>query len=161
MRAMSKSKKPNNGSSICSNRKASHEFFIEDRYEAGVSLMGWEVKSLREGKGNLSDAYVDFQKGEAWLLNCQITPLNSASTHVIAEPKRLRKLLLNRREIDKLAGQVEAKGYTCVALELYWKGHMVKCKIALARGKQNFDKRNSEKERDWNKEKERLMKHKV
>lgn len=161
MRAMSKSKKPNNGSSICSNRKASHEFFIEDRYEAGVSLMGWEVKSLREGKGNLSDAYVDFQKGEAWLLNCQITPLNSASTHVIAEPKRLRKLLLNRRELDKLAGQVEAKGYTCVALELYWKGHMVKCKIALARGKQNFDKRNSEKERDWNKEKERLMKHKV
>ncbi|MCP5324877.1 MAG: SsrA-binding protein SmpB [Oceanospirillaceae bacterium] len=158
---MSKSKKPQSGSSICSNRKASHDFFIEDRYEAGVSLMGWEVKSLREGKGNLSDAYVDFQKGEAWLLNCQITPLNSASTHVIAEPKRLRKLLLNRRELDKLAGQVEAKGYTCVALELYWKGHMVKCKIALARGKQNFDKRNSEKERDWNKEKERLMKHKV
>ncbi|MCP5335541.1 MAG: SsrA-binding protein SmpB, partial [Oceanospirillaceae bacterium] len=107
---MSKSKKPQSGSSICSNRKASHDFFIEDRYEAGVSLMGWEVKSLREGKGNLSDAYVDFQKGEAWLLNCQITPLNSASTHVIAEPKRLRKLLLNRREIDKLAGQVEAKG---------------------------------------------------
>lgn len=161
MRAMSKSKKPNNGSSICSNRKASHDFFIEDRYEAGVSLMGWEVKSLREGKGNLSDAYVDFQKGEAWLLNCQITPLNSASTHVIAEPKRLRKLLLNRREIDKLAGQVEAKGYTCVALELYWKGHMVKCKIALARGKQNYDKRESEKERDWNKEKGRIMKHKI
>lgn len=161
MRAMSKSKKPQSGSSICTNRKASHDFFIEDRYEAGVSLMGWEVKSLREGKGNLSDAYVDFQKGEAWLLNCQITPLNSASTHVIAEPKRLRKLLLNRRELDKLADQVEAKGYTCVALELYWKGHMVKCKIALARGKQNFDKRESEKERDWNKEKRRIMKHKV
>lgn len=161
MRAMSKSKKPNNGSSICTNRKASHEFFIEDRHEAGLALMGWEIKSLREGKAQLVEAYVDFQNGEAWLVGAHITPLNSASTHVIAEPKRLRKLLMHRREIDKLEGQVQAKGYTCVALELYWKGHMVKCKIALARGKQNFDKRNSEKERDWNKEKERLMKHKV
>ena len=125
---MSKNAKHKPGSAtIAANKRARHDYFIEERFEAGLSLMGWEVKSLREGKAQITDTYVHFKDGEAWLLNAQITPLPTASTHFVAEPNRPRKLLLNRREIDKIAGAVQQKGYTCVALSLYWKKHMVKC----------------------------------
>ena len=144
---------------IAQNRRARHDYFIEERFEAGLSLQGWEVKSLREGKAQLTDSYVFFKDGEAWLLNAQITPLQSASTHFVAEPTRPRKLLLNKREIDKLSGAVNQKGYTCVALALYWKKHMVKCEVALAKGKAERDKRDTIKERDWQRQKQRILRH--
>ncbi len=163
MRAMGKSKKKtaNSGSSICANKRARHDYILSDQTEAGLVLQGWEVKSLRAGKAQLVDSYVVLHKGEAWLSGAMITPLNTASTHVICDPKADRKLLLHRKEIDKLIMASTAKGYTVVALELYWKGPNVKCKIALAKGKQAHDKRDSDKERDWNKQKERIMKHNV
>jgi len=155
-----KSRKKSTGSAtIAQNRRARHDYFIEERFEAGLSLQGWEVKSLRAGKAQLTDSYVFFKNGEAWLLNALITPLNTASTHFAVEPTRPRKLLLNRREIDKIAGAVQAKGYTCVALSLYWSKHMAKCEIALAKGKADHDKRDSLKERDWQRQKQRLMRH--
>lgn len=146
------------GASICVNRKARHDYFIEDQFEAGLVLSGWEVKSLRQGKCQLVDSYVLLKHDEAWLVGALFTPLGQASTHILTEPRRTRKLLLKRKEINRLAGQIQAKGYTCVALELYWKGSHVKCKIGLAKGKQQHDKRAVAKERDWNKQKERLMK---
>ncbi|GIX31824.1 MAG: SsrA-binding protein [Porticoccaceae bacterium] len=152
-----KSGKKTGGGTIAQNRRAFHDYFLEERLEAGLCLEGWEVKALREGKGNLSDSYVYFKDGEAWLLNARITPLSSASSHVAAEPTRSRKLLLSRREIDRLAGAVHQKGYTCVALSLYWKKHLVKCEIALARGKATHDKREAIKERDWQRQKQRLV----
>src|SRR5918993_3212041 len=136
-------------SSIAQNKKARFDFFIEDRLEAGLALQGWEVKSMRAGKAQLTDSYVILREGEAWLLNAHVTPLNTASTHVIAEPKRIRKLLLNRREIDRLTGLVERKGYTLVALELYWSKNHVKVSVGLAKGKKQHDKRDTEKDRDW------------
>lgn len=120
-------------------------------------LAGWEVKSLRAGKGQLTDCYVVFERDEAWLLNCQITPLNSISTHFVIEPTRKRKLLLHRRQIDKLQEASEQKGHTIVALSLYWKGHMVKCEVAIAKGKKMHDKRDTEKQRDWDRQKQRVM----
>ncbi len=157
-----KQKNPTKGSaSICVNRKARHEYFIEDQFEAGLALTGWEVKSLREGKCQLIDSYVLIKDDEAWLVGALITPLGHASSHIVADPRRTRKLLLHRREIDRITGQIQAKGYTSVALELYWKGPRVKCKIGIAKGKQLHDKRATAKERDWNKQKERLMKHSV
>lgn len=152
--------KPNNPGTIASNRKASHEYFIEERFEAGLVLEGWEVKSLRAGKGNLTDGYVLFRNDEAWLFNAQIQPLLSASTHVNPEATRSRKLLLNRRELNRLLGAIRQKGYTCIPLSLYWKTGRVKCEIALAKGKANHDKRESIKERDWAREKGRLMRQK-
>lgn len=156
---MSKKKKKPSGNTICLNKKAKHEFHISDRYEAGLSLGGWEVKSLRAGKVQLIDSYVIFNKGEAWLIGALITPLHTACNHVLAEPRRERKLLLHRREIEKLEQHVNAKGYTCVATALYWKGPYVKCEIGLAKGKQDHDKRAASKDRDWSKQKERIMKH--
>jgi len=153
---MAKKKKPG-GNTIAQNRKARHDFFILDRFEAGIALAGWEVKALRASKGQLTDAYVIFDKDEAWLLNCQITPLPQASTHFVTDPTRIRKLLLHRREIDKLFEASTQKGHTIVALALYWKKHMVKCEVAIAKGKQLHDKRQTEKERDWNKQKQRIM----
>ncbi|MFA5496232.1 MAG: SsrA-binding protein SmpB [Porticoccaceae bacterium] len=157
------SKKPNKqhtgSTTIAQNKRARHDYFIEERFEAGVSLQGWEVKSLRAGKAQLTDSYVIFKDGEALLLGAQVTPLATASTHFVTDPTRTRKLLLNRREIDKIAGAVQAKGYTCVALSLYWKKHMVKCEIALAKGKADYDKRETLKERDWQRQKQRLMRH--
>ena len=153
-------KKPNKSQGpgpIAQNRRARHDYFIEEKFEAGLCLAGWEVKSLRAGKGQLTDSYVDFRNGEAWLLNAQITPLQSASTHFVTEPRRPRKLLLHQREIEKLSAAVNQKGYTCVALSLYWKKHMVKCEIALAKGKADHDKRDTLKERDWERQKQRLM----
>ncbi len=144
---------------IAANRKASHEYFLEEKFEAGLALLGWEVKSMRAGKANISDAYVLLRNGEAWLFGSNITPLNTASTHVYTAPLRDRKLLLKKREIEKLIGSIQKKGYTCVPVSLYWKGNLVKCQIALAKGKQLHDKRESEKDRDWQREKQRVMKH--
>ena len=160
---MSKNKKKpkSNSSTIALNKKARHDYFLEDKMEAGLSLTGWEVKSLREGKCQLLDSFVNFHKGEMWLTGALITPLNQASSHVVAEPRRERKLLLHRREIERMMQKVQAKGYTCVCTALYWKGHRVKAEIALAKGKQSHDKRNSAKDKDWAKQKERLMKHSV
>ena len=155
---MSKPKKPAaNSGTIALNKKAKHDYFIEQRFEAGIALTGWEVKSLREGKVQLVDSYIMLKNNEAFLLGAHITPLKTASTHVIADPTRTRKLLLHARELDKLIGGVQANGFACVPLALYWKGHLVKCEIALVRGKKDFDKRQSLKERDWDREKQRVV----
>ena len=153
-----KKPKPQSGT-IALNRKAKHDYFLEDKFEAGVVLMGWEIKSLRAGRINLTDTYVLLQNGEAWLIGTNISPLPTASTHFVTEPARTRKLLLNRRELDKLEAGVNQKGYTCVCTALYWKNHLVKCEIALAKGKATFDKRHDEKERDWDRQKQRIMRH--
>jgi SsrA-binding protein len=142
---------------IAENRKARHDYFIEDRYEAGLSLMGWEVKSLRAGRAQLTEAYVVIRGGEMFLIGAHLSPLNSASTHVIADPTRSRKLLLNRVEIDRLVGSVERDGYTIVPLELYWKQGRAKLRIGLAKGKKQHDKRATEKDRDWQRDKARVL----
>lgn len=145
-------------SRIAANKRARHDYLIEDTFEAGLSLMGWEVKSLRDKKVLLNDCYVFIKNAEAWLLGCHITPLLSASTHVVARPMRDRKLLLHREEITKLLIQVDRKGYTIVPLNLYWKRGKVKLEIGLGKGKKTHDKRASEKARDWDREKQRIMK---
>jgi SsrA-binding protein len=145
-------------SSIALNRKAGFEYFIEEQYEAGLVLEGWEVKSLRAGKINLSDAHVIIKYGEAFLLGAQINPLPTASTHSIPDPIRTRKLLLNRKELNHLIGSVERQGYTIVPLSLYWKKNKIKVKIALAKGKKEHDKRDTIKDREWQRDKSRLMK---
>ncbi|KTC65711.1 SsrA-binding protein (plasmid) [Legionella adelaidensis] len=145
-------------STIATNKKARFEYFIEEEFEAGVVLEGWEVKSLRAGKINLSDSHVLIKKGEAWLLGAQIVPLPTASTHIHPDPTRTRKLLLNRKEINKLIGSVERQGYTVIPLNLYWKKNKIKAKIALAKGKKEHDKRDTIKERDWQRDKARIMK---
>ncbi len=143
---------------ITVNKKARHDFFIEDTFEAGLALDGWEVKALRAGRAQLQDAYVTLKKGEAWLLGGHIPPLPSASTHVRPDPHRTRKLLLHRREIDQLIGAVDRKGYAVVPLKLYWKRGNAKLEIGLAKGKKQHDKRAVEKERDWQREKARVLK---
>ena len=159
---MTTKKKPQaNGGTIALNKKARHDFFIEEKIEAGIALTGWEVKSLREGKVQLLDSYVDFHRGEAYLTGALITPLQQASTHTVCEPRRQRKLLLHKRELERLQQKIQAKGYTCVCTALYWKGVHVKAEIALAKGKQSHDKRDTAKDRDWAKQKERIMKHSV
>jgi SsrA-binding protein len=147
--------------SIAQNKKARFDYFIEETIEAGIALQGWEVKSLRAGKGQITETYVLLRSGEAWLLGAHFTPLPTASTHISPEPTRSRKLLLNRRELDRLQGLVERRGYALVALELYWKKGHVKVAIGLARGKKQHDKRATEKERDWQRDKARLMKGSV
>jgi SsrA-binding protein len=144
--------------SIAKNKKARFEYFIEETIEAGIALQGWEVKSLRAGKGQVTETYVLMRDGEAWLLGAHITPLNTVSTHITAEPARTRKLLLNRRELDRLTGLVERRGYALVALEFYWKAGKVKVAIGLAKGKKQHDKREVEKDRDWQRDRARLMK---
>src|SRR3990167_352812 len=144
--------------SIAVNRKARHEYFIEERFEAGLSLEGWEVKSLRAGRVQLDQSYVLLKNGEAWLLGSLITPLPTASTHIHPYPQRTRKLLLNSHELNKLIGNVERKGYTLIPLKLFWKGRLVKLDIALAKGKKAHDKRAAEKERDWQRDKQRVLK---
>lgn len=152
-------KKPQpGGGTIAQNKKARHDYEITEKVEAGLELMGWEVKSLREGKAQLVDSYVIFKGDEAWLIGAHFTPLSTASTHVIADPTRTRKLLMHRREIDKMMGQSEQQGYTVVCLSLFWKGNKVKADIALVKGKKLHDKRATMKERDWNRQKERIMK---
>lgn len=154
---MAKQKTGTSSSTIALNKKARHDYFIEDRFEAGLVLQGWEVKSLREGRAQLTDSYIIIKDNEAWLFGFHISPLLSASTHVTPDPTRTRKLLLHRNELDRLIGAVERKGYTLVPLALYWKKGKAKLEIALARGKQAHDKRTSEKDRDWQREKQRLM----
>ena len=145
-------------STIVLNRFARHEFHLEDRFEAGIALEGWEVKSLRAGRIQIKDSYVLLKDGEASLLGALITPLPTASTHIHPQPHRTRKLLLHRSELDKLVGAVERKGYTLVPTAMYWKQGRAKIEIALARGKKEHDKRATEKERDWQREKAGLMK---
>ena len=145
------------GGTIALNKRARHEYHIDERYEAGVALQGWEVKSLRAGRTNLTDAYAIVRNGEIYLFGASIVPLISASTHVVADDRRTRKLLLHREEIDKLVGAVERKGYTLVPLAMYWKGNKVKIEIGLARGKQDHDKRNALKDKDWQRDKQRAM----
>ncbi|CED79228.1 SsrA-binding protein [Candidatus Hamiltonella defensa (Bemisia tabaci)] len=144
---------------IAQNKRARHEYFIEEEFEAGVVLQGWEVKALRAGKVNISDSYVLLKKGEAFLLGATITPLNVASTHTVCESMRTRKLLLKQREIDSLFGRINREGYTVVALSMYWKNAWSKIKIAVAKGKKTHDKRNSIKDRDWKINKDRIMKN--
>jgi SsrA-binding protein len=151
--------KQNFDTDIAINRKARFEFEIEDRYEAGISLLGWEVKSLRAGKVQIDQSYVILKNGEAYLLGAQINPLQTISTHVTADPTRTRKLLLHESELNKLIGSVERKGYTLIPLKLYWKNNRVKLQIALAKGKKLHDKRATEKERDWQRDKQRSNKN--
>lgn len=143
---------------IARNKKAFHEYLIEERFEAGIVLQGWEIKSIRAGRVQLTDSHIHVKNNEAWLFNALITPLHSASTHVVPVPAGTRKLLLHRREINKLLGKVDIKGYTIVPLAMYWKGSRVKIEIAIAKGKQLHDKRQASKEHDWKREKERLFK---
>ncbi len=150
-------KKSDQPSPIAQNKKARFDYFIEERLEAGLALQGWEVKSMRAGKAQLTDAFVILREGEAWLLGSHIAPLNTTSTHVTADPKRIRKLLLNRREIDRLTGLVDRKGYTLVALELYWSKNRAKLAVGLAKGKKQHDKRDTEKDRDWERDRARIM----
>lgn len=152
-----KSAKSNSGGTIALNKRAKHEYFIENRFEAGLALEGWEVKSLRAGKANIAESYVIFKDGEAFLFGAQFTPLPTASTHITPDPLRTRKLLLKNRELGEIYGAIKKKGYTCLALALYWKKHLVKCEVALAKGKHLHDKRASDKERDWNREKQRVI----
>ncbi len=142
---------------IAENRRARHDYFIEDTLVAGLVLQGWEVKSLREGRANLAEAYVMLRNGEVWLTGAHFSPLLSASTHVEADPVRIRKLLLNKSEIRTLIGAVDRKGYTLVPLRLFWSHGFAKLAIGLARGKKQHDKRATEKERDWNREKQRIL----
>ena len=143
---------------IVVNKKVRFDYFVEDEYEAGLVLQGWEIKSLRAGKINLSDAHVIVKYGEAWLLGAQIQPLPTASAHLHPDPIRTRKLLLKRSELSKLIGSVERQGYTLVPLSLYWKRNKVKIKIALAKGKKMHDKRTTTKDREWQRDRERIMK---
>ena len=146
---------------IAENKKARHDFFIEENFEAGIVLEGWEVKSLRAGRANLTESYAIVKDGEAWLLGAHFAPLNSASTHIRPDPVRTRKLLLNRRELDRLIGAVERKGYTLVPLSLYWQRGRTKLGLGLAKGKKQHDKRAAEKDRDWQRQKERILKTSV
>lgn len=144
---------------IAQNRKALHDYSIEERLEAGLSLQGWEVKSLREKKVQLKEAYVVIREGEAFLLGAHVTPLATASTHLRPDPTRTRKLLLHRAELDRLIGAVERRGYTLVPLSLRWRRGRAKLEIGLARGKKAHDKRATEKDRDWQRQRQRLLRH--
>jgi SsrA-binding protein len=149
----------NTGSTIALNKKARFEYTLEDRLEAGLALEGWEVKSLRAGKVQLVDSYVLLKNGEAYLLGALITPLSTASTHIHPEPNRTRKLLLHRDEIDKLVGAVDRKGYSLIPTAMYWRKGRAKLEIALAKGKKEHDKRATLKDRDWQRDKQRILKH--
>jgi SsrA-binding protein len=155
---MSKNKNEN---TIAQNKRAYHDYFIQEKFEAGLVLTGWEVKSLRSGNAQLVDSYIFLKDGEAWLIGAHIEPLKNASTHVIAEPTRYRKLLLSQKELSKLFMATQQKGFTCVALSLYWKKHLIKCQIGLAKGKKDHDKRASEKDRDWQRQKQRITRESV
>jgi SsrA-binding protein len=146
--------------SITENRKAHHDYFIEDRYEAGMMLEGWEVKSIRAGRAQISEAYVVLKGGEVFLIGAHITPLISASSHIIVDPVRTRKLLLNQNEIKRLIGKVERAGFALVPLDLHFNKNRVKLSIGLAKGKKQHDKRDTEKQRDWVREKAQVMRNK-
>ena len=154
---MSKKKSDPRSATIAENRKARYDYFIEGTFEAGIALQGWEVKSLRDGRAQLKEAYVFVKNGEAFLFGAHISPMPTASTHFVPEPLRTRKLLLNRREIEELDSATARKGYTLVPLELYWKEGRAKLRLGLAKGKKDHDKRDTEKERDWQRDKARLL----
>ena len=145
--------------SIVDNRKAYHDYFIEEKFEAGLALEGWEVKAIRSGRAQLKEAYVVVKNGEILLIGAHVTPLTTASTHVHADPTRTRKLLLHRGEINRLVGQVERAGYTLVPIDLHYSKGRIKLEVGLAKGKKQFDKRETEKLRDWNREKQRLLRN--
>ena len=142
---------------IAENRKARHDYFIEEQLEAGLALEGWEVKSLRDGRANLKEGYAVIRDGEAWLVGANFSPMPSASTHVVPDPVRSRKLLLTRRELNRLIGSVEREGYTLVPLSLYWKNGRAKLALGLAKGKKQHDKRAASKDRDWERQRGRLL----
>lgn len=146
--------------SIAQNKKAFHDYFIEERYEAGLALQGWEVKAIRAGRVQIKEAYVTLNGSEAFLIGCHVSPLTSASTHVSADPTRTRKLLLHAEELRKLIGKVERAGYTLVPLDLHYTKGRIKLEIGLARGKKQHDKRASMKEREWEREQQRLLRQK-
>ena len=157
---MTKKKAHKPGSAtIALNKRARHEYFIEEEFEAGMALQGWEVKSLRAGKANISDSYILLRDGEAYLFGSTFQPLAVASTHVMCDPTRSRKLLLKQRELDSLYGRVNREGFTVVALSMYWKNAWAKLKIGVARGKKEHDKRNDVKDREWQMDKARIMKN--
>ena len=153
-----KAKKPT-GNMIAVNRRARHDYFIENQFEAGLALEGWEVKSLRAGNAQLSEAYVNINKGEAWLVGAHFSPLKTTSTHITAVPTRARKLLMHRHELDRLTGAVERKGYALIPLDLHWHKGRAKLTIGLGKGKKQHDKRSDRKDRDWQRQKERILKH--
>jgi SsrA-binding protein len=161
MRAMTKKKPKNSSNVIARNKRASFDYQLLETFEAGVVLSGWEVKSLRMGKADLGDSYVLIKDGEAWLLGSQIVPLDTASTHFVTDPTRTRKLLLHKKELAKILAATSQKGQTCVCTQLYWKGHLVKARIALAQGKKSHDKRDAEKDRDWSRQKQRIVRENV
>ncbi len=146
--------------SIIQNKKAFHDYFIEARYEAGLALQGWEVKAIRAGRGQIKEAYVIVSNSEIFLIGCHISPLTSASTHVTPDPTRTRKLLMHAGEINQLIGSVEQDGYTLVPLDLHFKNGRIKLEIGLAKGKKQYDKRQAEKEKDWRREQQRLLRFK-
>ena len=154
---MAKPKKPPSSNTIALNKRARYDFELEEKFEAGLVLEGWEVKAIRSGNVQLTDSYVLLRDGEAWLLGANIMPLISASSHVVADPQRTRKLLLHGKELAKIFAATQQKGFTCVATAMYWKGNKVKCEIALGKGKKSHDKRATERDRDWDRQKERLM----
>ena len=155
---MANKKNKTKTATIATNRKAHHDYFIEQRFEAGMVLQGWEVKSLRQGRAQLKESYITFREGAAWLFGAHISPLESTCTHYEANPTRTRKLLLNQKEFEKLFGSVKKEGLTAVPLNLHWKKHYVKCELALARGKKLHDKRRTSKDRDWQRDKARIVK---
>jgi len=157
--AKKQKKKGHGGLTIALNKVARHEYFIEDTFEAGLVMEGWEVKSLREGKVQLKESYIFIKNGEAWLNNTHISPLSTVSTHITPDPLRNRKLLLHVEELVRLGQAVERKGYTIVPLALYWKNNRVKLEIGLGKGKQLHDKRADSKEKDWNRDKQRMLKN--
>jgi len=156
--AKTSKKKGSHSNTIALNKRARHDYFLEQKFEAGVALQGWEVKAIRQGHVQLTEGYVTLHKGEAFLEGVTITPLLSASTHVVPEPQRSRKLLLHARELAQIFAATQQKGYTCVPTALYWKGNHVKAEIALGKGKHQQDKRASKKDADWQRDKQRLMK---
>lgn len=143
---------------IANNKKATHDYHIEQHYEAGLMLEGWEVKSIRAGRVQLRDSYVIFKNGEAWLIGMHISPLETVSTHITADPQRTRKLLLNQQEITKLFNAIQREGYTAIPLDLHWHKNRVKVEIALGKGKKTHDKRETVKRREWEREKHRVLK---
>ena len=153
------SNKSSGSNTIILNKKARHDYFVEQRYEAGLQLQGWEVKSLRAGKVQITESYILLKNNEAFLFGALITPLPTVSTHFHADPRRNRKLLLHRDEINKLIGAVERKGYALVATAMYWKNGKVKLEVGVAKGKKEHDKRQAIKQRDWDRQKSRILKH--
>ena len=158
--AKQKSKSKSNSNTIALSNQARHNYALTDKFEGGMSLQGWEIKSIRSGKVNISDCYVHIKDGEAYLLGAEISPLNAASSHVVCDPNRDRKLLLNRRELEKIIAAVERDGYSLIATAMYWKKCWVKLEFCLGKGKKDHDKRSDIKDREWAVDKGRLMKNK-